>query len=265
MRPLGVVVAVGVLSASCLLLAACDKDDDFIPMGHEAGKGGEAANDGGSSVIGRGGSQGSGGTQSGEGGVMGLAGNVGAAGEGGAPSGGAESGAAGEGGAQSGGGGASGQAGQAAGGEAPGGGAGGSDQAGGVCDGDSAPAPEDLPACTPAVNDPDGGNECRECMKQHCCEPWQACYGEAPRGACGYGSMGDEIGQMDCLIFCYYQDADGVKSLEDVLAGCQQKCVGSCASLSQATTEIVSCAIKGPDGDDDGNDDCLDVCFPPVE
>jgi hypothetical protein len=254
-RPLGVVVALGVLSASCLLLAACDKDDDFIPMGHEAGRGGEAGDDGGVPMVGRGGSPGHGGAQSGDGGVLGL-GGVSVAGEGGAESGG--DGAGGQAGQAS-------QAGQTAGGEGSDGGAGGSDPTGGVCDGESVPAPEDLPACTPAVNDPDGGNECRECMKQRCCEAWQACYGEAPRGACGYGPMGDEIGQMDCLSYCYYQDADGVKSLEDVLDGCQQKCMGSCTSLSQATTEIVSCAINGPDGDAGGNDDCLDVCFPPVE
>jgi hypothetical protein len=240
----------GALLNVCLLLAACDKDDDFIPMGHEAGSGGEAGNVGGKPVIGRGGSQGSGGAQSGQGGVLSSAGGVGAVGEGGTESGGAERG---------------GQAGQAAGGETPGGGAGGSDLPGGVCDDESVPVPEDLPACTAAVNDPDGGNECRECMKQRCCEPWQACYGEAPRGACGYGPMGDEIGQLDCMLFCYYQDADGVTSLEDVLDGCRQKCVGSCASMSQATTDILSCAINGPDGDGGGNDDCLDVCFPPVE
>jgi hypothetical protein len=75
--------------------------------------------------------------------------------------------------------------------------------------------------------------------------------------------MGDEIGQMDCVLYCYYQDADGVKSVTDVLDGCVQKCVGSCADASVATTDLLSCAVSGLDADAAGSDDCLEACFPP--
>lgn len=118
------------------------------------------------------------------------------------------------------------------------------------CDG---PAPTIMPSCGPQ-NDPDGGNPCRECMKNACCEAWQVCYGSQPRGVCGYGSaVGDAIGEMDCMLLCWYQKRDGVQSDVAILSACAESC-GTCEGhiVAASTNEIVGCAYEA----------CAEACFP---
>jgi hypothetical protein len=101
-------------------------------------------------------------------------------------------------------------------------------------------------------------------VKARCCEPWQTCYGDEPRGACGYGPTDLDYGQYDCIRACYSQNNDGVSPVSELLEGCAEQCLGGCDFVSEATNELLDCTINGADGNASGEDDCLDVCFPPA-
>jgi hypothetical protein len=58
----------------------------------------------------------------------------------------------------------------------------------------------------------------------NCCEGLQERYRSKPRGACGYGSSADEVGQFDGIRSCYVELNDGTKSESDVLFECAEQC-----------------------------------------
>jgi hypothetical protein len=122
--------------------------------------------------------------------------------------------------------------------------------------------PQSLPSCQ-LTNDE---NPCDACLKTRCCASWQACYGDEPRGACGYGAHQEDSGQLACMRSCYEDANDGVQTLAEILDACAQTCPQPCDVLTDVTQAIVDCALNGADGDaQSGDDDCLAVCFPPVE
>jgi len=193
---------------------------------------------------------------SGEGGVAAVLGGVGGGAGASGAAGDADAGGAGGAGGNAGASGAGGDAGASgAGGDAGASGAGGDAGAAGqspnVCD---AASPSALPTCSPAVPDPDGGNECRVCLKAKCCDAWQECFGEKPRNACGYGAaIGDAIGEMDCVSLCWYDRRDGAESSGEILAACATACAACSPTLvAVATSDLVGCAYEK----------CQDDCYP---
>lgn len=139
----------------------------------------------------------------------------------------------------------------------------------GVCD-SSLDTPSEIDpvgACT--ANDAD--NDCGACLKQKCCDTFAACYGKNPTSACGYGpSPSNDLGQFDALLNCYDEKNDGVLTIDEILLECDAEALNQCAAtddfLNEDTMDLVACALNGEDDDPDaGNDDCRDVCFPPLD
>lgn len=146
------------------------------------------------------------------------------------------------------------------------GGSGGEPYVPGFCEADSVKTPSMLPSCDAKPDD----NDCGACLKVKCCDSLQACYGTEPTSACGYGPKSEEdLGQFDCIIACYEENADGVKSQAEVITDCAGECALQCADVGDGlingdTQDLLDCAQNGEDGDMAmGMDDCNDVCFPP--
>lgn len=242
--------SVGILGV-LWVVAACGDDAPSNTAMAGAGVGGSAVAAGAGGTRAAAGSQSQGGfggggraptVAAGEGSVMaapgGAGGDVGGDAGGDASSGGgAGAGGAGGDAGLSGAGGQAGEAGQA--GQGP-----------GVCE---AGIPAVLPSCSPNTPDPDGGNECRVCLKAQCCDAWQQCFGHEPRNACGYGApVGDDIGEADCITLCWYDQRDGLESDEEILDACATACAACPNLISDATNELVACAYT----------ECRDDCYP---
>jgi hypothetical protein len=250
MKRIGTVA--GAVVATLLAVVSCGDDADPAPnqaQGGEREGGAGPASSGGSRSGGGAGTNAGGKAQGGLGGLLSVAGEAsggatgGSAGE--APhAGGAVHAGGGEGGAHT----AAGAGGDGAAAVAGAGGNGGAP--GEVCEYESS-APQQTPSCAPD-NDPDDGNACRECMKAECCQDWQACYGEQPRSACGYGGPGDEIGQFDCITLCFYSGYPTATDDAELLTACASSCAGNCDSVAEATSALVACAV----------DECAHHCFP---
>jgi hypothetical protein len=143
-------------------------------------------------------------------------------------------------------------------------GAGGETYVPGACESEGK-TPSMLPSCDAKDDD----NPCGACLKTKCCDSLQECYGTEPTSACGYGATSDEdLGQFDCIVDCYKENADGIMSQEDVLRDCAGECANQCADVGDGlinsdTQALLDCAQNGEDGDMAmGTDDCNEACFP---
>jgi hypothetical protein len=129
----------------------------------------------------------------------------------------------------------------------------------GLCDSElGTMTPADVPSCDPA--DKDEMNACLKCMKMHCCEEWQACYGTNPTTACGYGpTAADDLGQFDCIQQCMVDGNDGVVNEDDLLRDCADMCVNQCdiadeGLITAGTQALVACTHD--------TETCLEACYP---
>ena len=124
----------------------------------------------------------------------------------------------------------------------------------GLCQADD-PTPTMEPSCSPKPAD--DGLTCKICLKSKCCSDWQACYGDTPTTACGWGPTENAPGQFDCITKCFTDGAanaaDPEALLGDCTAGCAQQCDNADNGLiMDSTNSLVDCA----------NSMCPDECFP---
>jgi hypothetical protein len=184
-------------------------------------------------------------------------------GEGGTSSAGKGSAEAGEGGSTKAGTSSGGNAGSSTGGTAAGGTAAGGDGGTGptyipgLCQADE-PQATMLPSCAPLSTDETNGGPCKVCMKAKCCTEWQACFGDTPTTACGWGETEESPGQFDCIKTCYRDTPNGSDDLEMTLSDCADACLNQCESdglIMDDTNLLVGCAQTA----------CQNECFPAVQ
>jgi hypothetical protein len=111
------------------------------------------------------------------------------------------------------------------------------------------------PSCSPKATD--DGQTCKICLKSKCCSDWQACYGDTPTTACGWGPTEKAPGQFDCITKCFTDGAANAVDAEALLGSCTAGCAQQCDNadnglIMDSTNSLVDCA----------NSMCADECFP---
>jgi hypothetical protein len=127
----------------------------------------------------------------------------------------------------------------------------------GLCEADS-PTPTMEPSCDPLPKDDMPGRECVKCMKANCCSAWQACFGEAPTTACGYGPTESADGQFVCVLNCFADGAATADAPGPLLEECTASCTNQCDAADNglpldATADLIECANAA---------DCQEACLP---